>query len=217
MARQYKKNYRRKKGSNLNYYVRNAASVARTASTAYKLGSMAMRALNSEVHVLDTVVSQNTSTTPAVTHLTACSQGDTDSSRTGDRIKIHGLHINGTITMNSTLTEQRVRVCIMKGNHEQGLAPSGAFVFGSSTPPITAHKDYDNRFETKIIYDRIFQLTSDRNQITFRKNFKVGSHVQFDNGSTTARDGGYYLMVWADDNTNTAFYGFNIRVRFVDN
>lgn len=193
--------------------------VADTAYKAYVMGRKAMRIINSEVKVSNTSSSYSPSSTGAVVDLSSVAQGDTDNTRDGDSIKPLNLTMRGLISADASVTNNGatfVRVVVVRAKHERGTSPTWASVFGSAST--LAAKDHDNRFETKILYDRLFSLDANKGStLTFNKIIKLDGHIQFDGGASTIRNGGIYLMHMSNVATNLPSLNVNTRLSFVDN
>lgn len=184
------------------------------AKVAYKLARLA----NVEKKHLDTDQTAGFQVgTTAVEHdLTNVSQGDGRSQRHGDSVKPMGITIRGAVTMNSASATTVVRMVIVRGKHTNGTNPSYSSTFDGNS--VFAPKSWDNRFHTKVLYDRRFNFSNTGSQQQFfTKYIKLYGHINWNEGTTNEEDGGIYIFFLCDKATNTANVKYHARLTFTDN
>lgn len=162
-------------------------------------------------------------------------QGVGEYQRVGDSIRLAHTHINLTVHLPTSFTQQNTRsfrVVLVRGITENGTIPimslsaDGARgVFDDTTSSlILARKADNNMRDTKIIFDKVYTLTP--GQVTkreFRWDFKLGWEQSFTttNSTTvtplnTTQNGGIYLMMCADFNNGDILCNLNARTTFSD-
>lgn len=67
-----------------------------------------------------------------------------------------------------------------------------------------APKTYDNRFETKILFDKVIKLDSNNAIQHFEVDLHLGHHTTFDAGTTSPVTGAYKMLVLSDQPVATA-------------
>lgn len=225
----YKKNYARKrtykkKGylARASKYTQSAITTANTAHAAYSLATKLARFVNTENKFWNSNAATTNVTDAGATYsLFLPPQGDTDSSRSGDSVKL--LRISGRMFFNSVAAANGsvVRVIIFRGKQENQVFPGIGDVIDMTigTNDFLAPKPYDDRFRTKILYDKFINLPVQGPTSTVRDiNIKLYGHVQFGAATTNIEDGGLYLGLIS--NINAANYPtitWNLRTTYVDN
>lgn len=216
----YRRNYRRPYPRRRNYRKRYPKRSNGYASMAYKglrLATRLARLVNVEKKMYEIQNTLTPATTGTVVALANPAQGDTDITRDGDSIKPLNLHIKLLARFNSSATRSGLRVTIVRTKYERAVQPTLLTVFGSSTPALVANKDWDNRFDTKILYDRVFRLDAEHEQFMVDKMIRLDGHIQFDGGSTDTNNGGIFMLVYSDEATNYPSLLYQTRMIFVDN
>lgn len=191
-------------------YLYNAARIS------YKLARLA----NVEKKYIDaTSTSTAVSTTGTIVSLSDIPQGDTVNHRHGDSVKPQGLTIRLKAVANSSAVSTQLRVVIFRMKHENGTTPTIANLFdGTSSLYYLAPKAWDNRFHSKILYDRVLNLSDDRSQGAFRKIYlKLTGHINWQAGTTTGEDGELYMALVSNETTNTPNVAYYSRLTFTDN
>lgn len=225
----YKKNYKRK--PKRQPQKRKPAGLFRRAMGA---GAMAYSALvmakrlkdmvNIEYKALDTATSvNNVDWTGNIRYpLASITQGDTDSNRIGDSIKLQNYTLRYRCVWNPATTYSQIRLLIVEDKQarfSQGALTTSSLLTQNATAYATmGNKVYDNRFMTKILYDKTINLYADHpvseQDIVIPLNF----HAQFD-GSTGRRTGDLFVCCISNiaPGANAPFIDFVERITYTDN
>lgn len=150
-------------------------------------------------------------------------QNDTNTGREGSSVKLQGLTIrlNSKVNSGAASPRQTVRIILFKWKPANGTVPSPYNIIDSNTATdlTLAPKDWDHRFQSKIMMDMVRVLSTDStSEFTVTKHFKLFGHLQYSSGVSTIEHGDYYLMFLTDE-TSTARpnYSYNIRATYTDN
>lgn len=141
-----------------------------------------------------TAANQNVTDDGYVVGLCYPTQGDGDDNRDGDSIRLKNLRVKGMIQYNSAQTtypNQLVRVIVFndKANTVGGDLTTSALLDGGlvgTSQCVFAPKDRDNMYRTKVLFDRVYSVSSQNpvRQFSIRLN-NINFHTQFENGTTT--------------------------------
>lgn len=220
----YKKGYRRryykKKKSPDAAWASTGATVGRTAYKAYNLATKLARFVNTEFKYVELEGSDGPLTSGSIFKLVNPPLGTGDSNRTGDSIKLMRLTGRLWATGDGTINNTLLRVIIFRGKNENGVDLAVSDVLDTSGAyDYLAPKPHDDRFRTKILYDRYFNLTSSGGNGTYINiNQKLYGHCQFVNGSTTQyEDGGLYMVMITNRGTLPPTVNYRFKTTFVDN
>lgn len=168
--------------------------VADYAYKGYKMAKRLMDAINIEYKMHDVVLTTtDCDYSGDIITLNSISQGDTDSTRDGDSCKLQNLTIRYFVKHTSNAI---VRV-IIYWDPDNSIAAASELLdsTGSSLAPLS-FKDYDNRFKTRIIYDRKHILTAGGGLLqAVDKVIPINLHTQFDAGSSSVNSGALKMCV----------------------
>lgn len=220
----------------------NFDEVADIARRSYKLVKQVMGELNVEHKLLEqfTTAFQPTYGNAGgntMVLMNSCSQGNTDISRNGDRIKITNFFLAGSVYSSvAPLAGKAYNVrCIVywqpgpdsitlqfasTASAQDGLLDAN---YRENVLGITAPKDFDNEAKAEILWDKTFHIPAQGNEgsnRTFRKLIKFQRHTQYENNSSTINNGVLRTM-WLSDapsaDANRPVVLYHSRVYFVDN
>lgn len=215
----YKRNYRRYKKRYRKYTKRvakTASGIGWLASKAWQGVKMLKDVVNTEYKYFDINESTNVDYNGYLPSLCTPTQGDGDGQRDGDRLKMQNLTFRGRLTRNGA--DATVRVII--GIDKQSKVSTAADVLestGASTAGPISPKNYDKRFQTKILYDRRWNLTTDFPAVNININKVINTHQQFQAGTTTINSGRLFAIFISNLNANTPIMQYYSRVTFTDN
>lgn len=175
--------------------------------------------VNSEVHKRETgPASQAISTTPTVFHLTAISQGDLDTDRTGLSIYLSYVSLRLYFSVHASATSSIVRVILVQDKQQIGdTTPGMADVISSAST--LAHYNNNTVGRFTIMMDETFWLDQGMYRTHIIKKFKkINSHVRF-NGTSSLdiQKQGLYLMMISTEATNTPTMNYSVRTAWHDN
>lgn len=197
-----------------------------TAVKALKLAKKVARMVNVEYKFLENNFVVNPDSGGSVTALCEIPEGDGESAREGKSVK--PIRVSGRcyIDMNPTASTTLFRMIIFRGKHERAnpFGPQGAGPYDilddDAVAPL-ARKNHDNRFDTKILFDRLFTLsTSGTRSKVFDINVKLFGHLNFTSeqpNGTDIDDGGIYLLICSDQATLTPVFRSQLTLSYVDN
>lgn len=149
-------------------------------------------------------------------------QGDADTERHGDAVRLIDFHLKGKFVFNTGgPATQTVRLIVFIDKCSQITSGSDildATTLGGLNAPFS-FKDHDNRFKSRILYDRTVTLSDDKEawQIDLKKKFKKFVSVQFDGGSTTIVQNALKVMAVGDLGVTMPTFQFLSRSYFKDN
>lgn len=202
----------------------NAANAARVATVALNTAMAVKRLVNVETkvfsHTGDIVPTNNGNTNTYC--LNDMLQGDSDSNRNGDSVKMKGLTIKELIYPHPTATAngQVVRTTVWMEKQPNGVyADYGELNDNNNTvnAPIGV-KGHDRRFTTKILYDKVITLEGDGKPVFLHKYIHIPSkyqHVQYI-GATTNIATNKLNITWCADISGCTLTP-NIRLSYIDN
>ncbi len=156
-----------------------------------------------------------------ITQVTDIDQGDTSSTRGGNRIKVKSLYLFGNVRMNASATQTQYRILIIQDKHGTGTAPTvDDIIADASAMPYsasTALQDDMRRFN--ILYDKLYNISSSSNQLLNLKYYKrVDIPVIYRGTSGTDEgDNQFYVIQISNESTNTPIANWDFRVRYLDN
>lgn len=202
----YAKMSRRQYRSKRNYRNRSLASKA------YSLAKKAYKA--PELKYIKTTGSVTSpSTSGGVQELSVCSQGSTNNDRIGDSISPTSVAIRLKASLNATASETQIRILLYRW--KLGTSTGVTDVLESSSP--VSFKSEDKRFQSEILYDRVFQLDAVRSQemfVSFKRQLK--HRISYAESATAANTNGIYIAILSDESTNTPGLSYRARLFYRD-
>lgn len=207
--------YRRKAPAKPKRYV-----VADMAYKGFKLASHLAGLVNIEMKHQDISNNVTPSRTGTIQILNAIPQGDTDVSRDGDSLKMQHYSLHGRITHNSSSVQAGQQVRVMIIFDDQVKVGTAADVLNQTTTQyaVLSHKDYDKRFQTKVLYDRTFLVNPQRPDMIFNINLNINKHTQYEAGTTTVNTGSLKMLYISDEGSaNLPGFEYTSRLTFTDN
>jgi len=161
------------------------------------------------------------SSTGFVTHLTAISQDDTVSGRTGNSLLLRNISMRFKIEVNpSVTTNSSLLLMLVKDTQQIGdTTPSITDILASAAPESLLALGTSGRF--KIIWRKTHILTNlagGRSAIEVVKYFKLYDHIRYNGtASSDIQKNGYYLVAISNEATNVAYIAGTSRVGYHDN
>lgn len=156
-------------------------------------------------------------------HITNVAQGDANSARDGDSLKVK--RIVGRLWVDSNSAANAVvRVMLLRSIRGSGQTIANIFAEGypgTALAPLSP-KFYENRKQYKILWDRTVTLTDVDNQLKFLR-FNVGKldhQTDYDTGTTNATANAYYLVYMSnidDVAANVPVINYIVTAYFLDN
>jgi len=180
------------------------------------------RMINVEYKFLDTTIGSNINEVSFINSLAAIPQGDNQSSRDGISIKPINLSYRINFLRNSSDTTQMVRMIIFRGKQENTVNPVTSDVLQDTTgtASVQSFKNYDKKFKTKILYDKVFVLDEGNSSRKYISNvIRLDGHINYDisdtTGSTVESGGIYVLLVGNSSNAPASLQKY--RLTYTDN
>lgn len=214
----YKKRNRAKKTFKKKSYsrTRGRTGVLAYAKKALKVASYVAKQINAEYKYTELantgVVSSN-----AGGFYTLCqpAQGNLVNQRSGDSIKMKTLTLEGSVARNTNDEIFRLIIFIDK---EMSVTTTGSFWENPSDPQcVFSDKNQDNKFKTKVLYDRKFTVSTYQPLHRFNIVLKVPYHVHFQAGTSTIENNGLRLFMVSQQGTTGALFTFHAHTTYLDN
>jgi len=214
----YKRSYKKKAYSKKSTaWYNKKYSVGDMAATAYKGVKTLQGIINSEKHFVNYGASTAVTTTAGFTHLTAISQDDTISGRTGNSILSKSMSGKLQMTCNAGTASSVCRAIIFIDLQQ----------VADTTPTIGTllESDYLSLLSIaslgryKVLYDKTVALDNVSNKIkVLPVNLRFDHHVRFNGTSSTdIQKGGLYLMLISSEASYPPNVVSNLRIGFYDN
>lgn len=190
-----------------------------TAQKALALAQKVHRVINSEHHRKLAVYNSTVPAAGQVLNICDPAQGDTFNDRTG--ISIKPLRVSGRLylTINAVATASVVRLILFRGKNENRVSYAVSDILHTASGLTWQNpKDYQERFRSKVLYDRTYNLDKNgRDSIMLNWNFKLFGHIQFGNNDITVENGGLYLLMITNEPTNLPTLQYTLQTTFIDN
>lgn len=180
--------------------------------------SMLKGLINSELHYKDTTLTGSIGSTMQFNGLTLISQGDTDTTREGNKILAHDVYGRFEVVKHDTAVNDIVRIVLLVDKEQDGTVATGADLLQTVSVYSPLNQVDGKRFV--IIKDWTFPLTTDRPVRVIKFYKKVPFHIHYaDSGGTitSAKENHIFLALLTNDNTNQATYSGIVRFRWYDN
>jgi len=182
-----------------------AGNVEQTAQAGYGLAKRIARLINVEVKHYDTNASTQTDYSGAIHDLCDPAQGHDQDERGGDSVKPLQLTLRGYMYPDSTGGDvQQLRVIIFRYKDENGatLTPDDILDPGllGSTSACQTSKNWDKRFHSKILYDKVFTIGKVGSTVnipstrTIKITKKLYGHINWADSTSTEEGGGLYML-----------------------
>ena len=174
--------------------------------------------LNPEYKYLEAVNTITPVSTGTVQPLATISQGNGQTNRDGNSIKVTSLLIRATLTRNTSATATKVRIIIFSDASSNGATPALADVLQTANQDSPINRVNGARFT--IIKDKSYILDSDQPMSQMYIYKKMQHHVHYlttDNTVASQGQGFIYLLAISSEATNAPQIAYNSRMRFLDN
>jgi len=229
MPRKYRK-YRKytkktKRSTGWGSTVAKAGKYVNTAVAAYQLASKVARMVNVEYKFHDDNRIVAVDNGGIIYNLTDIPTGQTTNDRIGASIKPMRISGRTFVTQNGSAQKTIIRFILFRGKSERRLSFSvddnslGMAVLDANAQLVIAPKLFDNKYDTKFLYDKIYHMSNNGNSsIVLNWDFKLFGHVQYvQGGANDIEDGGLYLLIVSNEGTNTPTVNTSFRISYTDN
>lgn len=166
------------------------------ASKAYSLAKKAYQA--PELKYRQLTQSNAPITGGTVKDWSTISQGTSNNTRIGDSIKPTSLHLRGSIQLNAGATETLVRVLVFR--YISGAPTAVTDVL--ETADITSYKAEDKRYQSQVLFDRVYSINTDKPEMFFRKKIKLYHKIGYAQTLSPANRNSIHMLMVC--NTPTA-------------
>lgn len=174
-----------------------------------------------EPHHYDKVATPTVVSGGTITSLSDMAVGDTDITRTGDRIDPRSLTVKFTMRGN-TNARNSYRVVLLRWHPDDASeAPTLAGIFESTTYLDISPYNWDDRSKFTILHDTRGQASDDKSSKDFLRNWtakiygKKLKKIQYDNTATSGVNN-LYIVMWANEATNGPVISYYSRLAFKD-
>ncbi len=194
------------------------------AKKALRLARTVKSMLNVEYNIKDTVVTATAiSIAPVITQLTNMVQGDGNTTRDGNQIKVTHVQLKYFFTINASATNTCCRIILVHDRQTNAAVFTGAQLLKdvSVNDNVNSPFQEDHRRRFKILYDRVHDLSDNGNQIgRGRKYLKLQILVRYSANAGNIGDlpeSSLALVTMATESTNTPLLNAFVRLLFIDN
>lgn len=214
-----------RKGKSRAKWQKYGAKAGSAAYTALKMARRLRDAVNIEYKYADTT---STALTPdyngsyfsiigAANASAGIPQGTTDTTRVGDSIKLQNLTMRYTIARNGQ--DAWVRVFLLWDPQNKIAAVSDVLQSTGSVLSVISPKNYDKRFQCKVLYEALHKLDSSGNALSKVDHvLSINKHTQFSAGSATAIMSGDIKMLVISNvvTTNLPTMAYYLHLTYTD-
>lgn len=220
-----KRQYKRKRVQRSKYGFLKSAARAGLALAAPSAGVLALRMarrlkdmVNTEYKFYDVNNASSPDYTGSLSTLNTPSQGQTDITRIGDSIKVQNLVIRGSIAVGGAANS--LRMMILWDSQAKSSVTSDVLQYVGSVYAPFSPKNYDKRFQTKILHDKVYTLVpnSDSALRIFDLVIPIDQHTQFEGGTSTINTGALkILLISATTVPSAPSVTYQARISYTDN
>jgi len=146
--------------------------------------------INSEAHYDDSQINSQDvdDTTGRVDVMTLIAVGDTDTTRTGNKILAKDITIRGRFERQSaaTWTSAQIRLMLIVDKEYDGATPTVANILQTTGPNSPMNQDYSKRFV--VLSTRTYTLYENKPVVEWKMYKKLPFHIDYDGTAATAAD-----------------------------
>ncbi len=205
-------------------YARCGKMVYGDARKALKVALKVKSMLNVEYNIADTVVTATASPiAPAIVQLTNLIQGDGNTTRDGNQIKVTHIQLKYFFTMNASAVNTCCRILLVLDKQTN----AAIYTANQLLKDVSVNDNVNSPFEENhrrrftILYDRVHDLSDNGNQIgRGRKFIKLNIPVRYSANAGNIGDlpeRSVSLVHMSTESTNTPLLNAFVRLLFVDN
>lgn len=217
--KQYKRRPGRKgKSKGRMRFKRYGAKAGSVAYSAYRMARKLMDAVNVEYKIFNvTATSASTDYGGTVSILNNPAQGVLDTQRIGDSLKCQNLSFR-YIAQRGTL-DTSLRCIIYWDPQNQIAAGSDLLENIGSIQSAISPKQYDNRFRSRILYDKVTNLTSNNPWVRYDELIEINEHTQFNAATQNILTGALKVLFISTlvAGATAPFAHWSSRLSFTDN
>lgn len=214
--RGYKKSYR-KNPTKKRYYRKRGNSWFGIAKKALSTAKYVAGLVNSEYKLEDnSAANQNTTWSGTISgNLCAPGQGTSANQREGDSIKMKNLTLRAEFARNGV--DELVRLIVFIDKENNMSIGSDVLKTTASSLGVFSPKNDNNRYDTKILYDKEFKITSNYPIVKIDKVIKIDMHQHFSEGTTTGVNNVIKMLWIGQEQTTGTNFSYYTRMTYIDN
>lgn len=218
----YRKNYRKRVFKKKGGWAKKALGYAGTAVKALALAKKVADMVNVEYKFQPVTIGTTVNSTGLILqNIFSTTQGVGESEHTGDSIKVQRFSGRMSFVQHASAKSTIVRMVIFKGKQERGAATPytiNDILFDGNTTSVLSPKNFDERFNTKVIYDRTMTLSSSGTTVKVLDiNLPINWHVEYESGLSSINNGGLYFALISNEATNTPTVTGSLKFTYTDN
>lgn len=202
------------------YGLNKLAGSAAAGYIALRMAKKLKRLVNVERKYLIYTNNINVPDTGTIYFLSGVPQGDTSSSRDGNKCKALSLNFHAQVTIDTNAVRSACRIILFKDKSSNGSAPAVLDVLENATY-LYSYNNVNCPYRFQILFDKTFSLSTTGTQtINVKRFIKMGHHITYKGTGATqsdAADGHIYMLVISNETTNQPDLEVNSRLTFVDN
>lgn len=192
------------------------------ATKALRMAGKALALLNTEEKYVDnnTAISNQT-TTATIQTLFAPTQGDTQTTRNGNSMKVTKVHGKIDVYRNtsSTFVSTSCRVMVLIDHQPNGALPSITDILTTSSVRSWRNVNFGSRYT--ILFDKKCELDSvQKNYCSYEFHKDLQTHMEFGSNTGGVADinrNNFVFVALSDEATNGPQINRAMRIRFIDN
>lgn len=175
--------------------------------------------VNVEKKFINTSIVVPVSTSGGIQNISLVGQGDTDVTRNGDSIKMHGLQCHLTAVMSTSAEQSFYRyMIVLDKDTRQGTAAMTDVLESSAINSFT-NRDGHDRFV--VLKDDVIPYSITGNQTAHREFFiPLDLHAKYVSSGATAADSAQNQILFvhvSNEAVNSVYVNFQSRISFYDN
>ena len=174
--------------------------------------------LNPEYKFLEAINTITPVTTGKIQPLSIIPQGDQNTQRSGNEIKVTSLLMRATMSKATAATSTKIRLIIFSDVSSNGALPALADVLQTANQDSPINRVNGTRFTVLCDKSYIVDGSTPKKQLYIYK--KLQHHIHYlttDNTNASLGQGQIYLAAITDEATNAPTISYNSRMRFLDN
>ncbi len=175
-----------------------------------------------EKKFVDKDAQDSSSNTITITPITLIGQGDSASSREGNKIVLTSLQMKYTFKQSTAAIATRCRVMLVLDKQTNGAVFTAGELLQSTSlgTAIVSPLNLDGAFRFKVLYNKVHTLSSEGSVVQYSEMFKKMNIQARYSGSGGAQSNilssGLYIVHLSDESSNTPNISYFTRVRFID-
>jgi len=149
--------------------------------------------------------------------LNTIAQGSANGQRDGDSLKLQRLTLRGAVQLNAAGQETLVRMIIINDKNNIISSPSTLLTYNGSNLACFGNKQDENKYETKILYDRMIKVSNQSPITPFKINLPLNFHTNYTAGSSVINNGALKLIFLSNVNVSAPSTSFLYQLSYTDN